>query len=95
MRRPLLTGKKFCERCELFEENCRCLSGELAKITDQMSLIVISAIGGDPRPIGVRLLYGAKYLLKSEDPAQEFRAESDYIQKSALELTAGNTDIVG
>src|SRR5215470_2855947 len=60
-----------------------------------MSLIVISAVGRDPGPVFICAFHSAKDLLKTQNPAKQFRTESHFSQKTTLQLPTANAHIAG
>src|SRR5262245_16856378 len=58
-----------------------------------MRLIMIPAVGRDPGPVFIRAFHRAKNLLKTQNPAKQFRAESHFAYKTALQLTAADAHI--
>src|SRR5690349_15474072 len=95
IRPASLTGEEFGESGEALDRSGRSLPCELPEIADQMRLIVISAIGGDLGPVFVFAFHRAKHLLKPKNPAKKFRAEADFVQKTALQLPAADPQIAG
>ena len=71
------------------------MSGELAEISDQVGLIVITAIGSDLRPFAVGAFHGAEDLLKAQNAAKQFRSQADFAQEAAFQLASAEAQVIG
>ncbi len=63
-RHPVFASERLGEAALFGKENGRCLLGKLSKVSDQVGLIVVSAINRHGRPRGFIRLNCAEDLLK-------------------------------
>ena len=70
MRRPILARERFCQCACVRQKNGRSLSGELLKVANQVSLVIIAAIGGYSRPTGISLFECTEDLLEAQNATE-------------------------
>jgi hypothetical protein len=75
------------------EENCGRLFGELIEVANKVRLVVVTTFNGYIGPRGVTLLHRAKYLLKSDDPRQQLWTDTDFVLKTAFELSIAHARV--
>jgi hypothetical protein len=64
------------------------LPGKLLKITNEVSLVVIAAIGGHSCPSALVAVYRTEDLLEPKDATKQLRPYPYFLQKPALQLSA-------
>lgn len=95
MRRSRFAREGFGERTLLRKQNCRCLSGKLIEVANQVGLVVVTTVDGDRRPFRIDTFDGAEDLLKSQDAAEKFWTDADIAHEAPLQLATADAGVSG
>lgn len=91
----MLAREGLCQSSRVLEEKGGSLFSKLLKVTNEVRLVVIAAVGGYGCPSFLIVVEDLENLLKTQDPAKQFRPYAYFVQESTFQLATTDAGFNG